>query len=412
MIISNKENKIVKHAITLLLSIGIIIASPLLLDFVFASTSFSSEINISNTADVRSFDPHIVASGNNVYVIWEEGTPSAKDIYFNASSNSGTTFIASSTSVVLSPTATDAEKSQITASGSNVFVVWLDDAATDDIIFKRSTDAGANFEAKINISNDGDTDDDPQIATSGTNVYVVWMDGADPEDISFKRNTGSGAANPGFADPSDPASENLSSDGNRSTEPQIAAAGNNVYVVWKDVTSSTDRDIFFRGSTDGGDNFAAVKDLTADTRRAVEPQIAAVGDNVYVAYRNETSGITAKNIAFTGSTDKGVTFSTPKSISSDVTSTIANNQQISALGDNVYITWREKVDGNQDVFFTVSTDKGATFSTPINLSSNSGISSEPKLNATGTNVYVTWINRVGSDDEIFFKSSVDSGSSF
>jgi len=411
LIISNKENKIVKHAITLFLSVGIIISSPLLLDFVFATTSFSSEINLSNTDDTLSFNPQIVASGSNVYVIWEEGLTSTKDIFFNASSNSGSSFI-SGASINLSPTATDAEKSRIAASGSNVYVVWRDDAATDDIIFKRSTDAGANFEAKINISGDGDADDDPQIATSGTNVYVVWEDGASPQDISFKRNTGSGAAVPGFVVPSTPASENLSSDGNQSIEPQIAAAGNNVYVVWKDVTSSTDRDIFFRASTDGGDNFAVVKDLTADTRRAVEPYVAAAGDNVYVVYRNETSGITAKNIAFTGSTDKGATFSTPKKISPDVSSNIANNPQVAALGDNVYITWRDNTNGNQDVYFTVSTDKGATFSTPINLSSNSGISSEPKLNATGTNVSVTWINRVGSDDEIFYRSSINTGSSF
>ena len=77
------------------------------------ASSFSSEINLNNTKDVLSNDPKVAASGNNVYVIWEEGTSTVKDIYFNTSSNSGSTFIAG-VSKNLSPTATDAEKTKIT----------------------------------------------------------------------------------------------------------------------------------------------------------------------------------------------------------------------------------------------------------------------------------------------------------
>ena len=46
--------------------------------------------------------------------------------------------------------------------------------------------------------------------------------------------------------------------------------------------------------------------------------------------------------------------------------------------------------GNNDIFFAASTNNGTSFSTPINLSNNTGLSVFPQIATSGNNVYVTW----------------------
>ena len=54
-------------------------------------TSFGTPINLSNNTGC-SFTPQIAASGNNVYVTWQDDTPGNDDIFFAASNNNGTSF--------------------------------------------------------------------------------------------------------------------------------------------------------------------------------------------------------------------------------------------------------------------------------------------------------------------------------
>src|SRR5215207_3569878 len=57
--------------------------------------------------------------------------------------------------------------------------------------------------------------------------------------------------------------------------------------------------------------------------------------------------------------------------------------QIAAYKDNVYMVWQDNIFGNSernyDILFKLSTDGGATFSKPINLSNNTGLSEHPQI---------------------------------
>lgn len=57
--------------------------------------------------------------------------------------------------------------------GKNVYVVWADEVLGNEILYKKSTNAGSTFGSTINISNipEGVT---PSIASTGNNVYIVW----------------------------------------------------------------------------------------------------------------------------------------------------------------------------------------------------------------------------------------------
>jgi hypothetical protein len=71
---------------------------------------------------------------------------------------------------------------------------------------------------------------------------------------------------------------NISNNPGTSEDPQIAASGENVYVVWVD-TSDLSFDIFFTTIGNNGTSFGTVKNLSNNTGTSVNPQIAASGDN-------------------------------------------------------------------------------------------------------------------------------------
>ena len=72
------------------------------------------------------------------------------------------------------------ELPQVTASGNNVYMVWLDDTpGSRDVFLRRSTDGGNTFDTKIinlsknNLQGGGGTFN-LKITALANNLYVVW----------------------------------------------------------------------------------------------------------------------------------------------------------------------------------------------------------------------------------------------
>jgi hypothetical protein len=134
-------------------------------------------------------------------------------------------------------TTVDAEEQQIAASGNNVYVVWREPptpqsmANEGDIFFRRSTDGGKNFDSPENLSNNPGHSEMPQIAASGNNVYVVWQDSTPGNaEIFFRRSTDKGN--------NFDSTKNLSNNPEDSFDPQLRTSGNKVYVVWRDFSTA------------------------------------------------------------------------------------------------------------------------------------------------------------------------------
>jgi hypothetical protein len=71
------------------------------------------------------------------------------------------------------------------------------------------------------------------------------------------------------------------------------------------------------------------------------------------------------------------------------------------------VIWTDNTPGNNDIFFAFSTDNGQTFSTPDNLSENTGFSGIPGISSEGNNVYVIWGDVTPGNSEIFFTTNND-----
>ena len=66
----------------------------------------------------------------------------------------------------------DSINPQVAVSGVNVYVAWEEN---NNLLFRRSTNDGINFDSITILSNTGGVHS-PNIVKSGSNVYVVWDD--------------------------------------------------------------------------------------------------------------------------------------------------------------------------------------------------------------------------------------------
>jgi hypothetical protein len=169
----------------------------------------------------------------------------------------------------------------------------------------------------------------------------------------------------------------------------------NSYVIWRDNTPGND-EIFFRASQGLG-----TINLSNTTGDSANPQIATAGNNVYVTWSDDTPG--NRDIFFSASNNNGTSFGPPINISNNTGDSLA--AQIAAIGSNVYVTWEDDTPGNRDIFFAASNNNGTSFSTPINLSNNTGFSQIPQIAAIGNNVYVTWQDTTPGNSDILVITS-------
>ena len=245
-------------------------------DILFRASSnggltFNNTINLSNNTG-NSQKPQVSSSGNNVYVVWEDNTLGNAEVLFRASNDGGTLF---GPTLNLSNNTGISENPQISSSGNNVYVVWADGSAGNgDILFRASNDGGLTFDSITNLSSNTGASQLPQISPSGNNVYVVWADGsAGNGDILFRASNDGGLTfNPTI---------NISSNTGNSQKPQVSSSGNNVYVVWQDNTLGIDN-IFYKFSS-GGSTFSSIYNLSLSPLLVgspnSNPQISSSGNN-------------------------------------------------------------------------------------------------------------------------------------
>jgi hypothetical protein len=231
-------SKVSAYFLITLLSLSILIIALSNAQPAYATTTWDSFQNLSNNAG-GSAHLQIAVSGDNVYIAWKDHTPGNHDIFFRTSSDSGATWSARKN---LSNNEGSSRDPQIAVSGDNVYVAWWDSTPGNSEIFtKTSSDSGATWSARKNLSHLAGDSAHLQISVSGDNVYVVWTDHTPGHpDIFFRTSSDSGATWS--------ARKNLSNNAGGSHFSQIAVSGDNVYVAWWDSTPGNS-EIFFRAGT-------------------------------------------------------------------------------------------------------------------------------------------------------------------
>jgi hypothetical protein len=368
--------------------------------------TFEGTIDLSDN-DRESTQHMIAISGDNVYVVWRDELPNVNtEIFFRASNDGGQTFEGI---IYLSDTDDTSNFADIAVSGDSVYMVWVEETepANFDTFFRASNDGGQTFEGIINLSNSASVFDEPEILVSRSNVYVVWTDNSNgsDDDIFFRTSTDKGET---FEDTID-----LSDNDGDSFDPQMLTSGNNVYVVWTDNSNGSDEDIFFRTSTDKGETFEDTIDLSDNHGSSDDQRIVVSRNNVYVAWVEENEPANP-DIFFRVSTDNGETFNPVINLSNnDGDSGINSSLHMLIYGNNVYVSWIDNSNGpDTDIFFRASNNNGQTFHPVIDLNDNEGGSVGQDMVVSGNNVYIAWTDNNGGDTDIFFRASNNYGQTF
>ncbi|MGQ0791967.1 MAG: hypothetical protein ACT4NJ_07080 [Nitrosopumilaceae archaeon] len=368
--------------------------------------------NLSNNPDF-SFSQQITAAEENVYVVWQDENLGDQDIFFTRSHDHGDTFNGGTpgfpeTPINISNTPDFSDFPQIASVGNNVYVVWQDQNSGDDaILFSASHNNGDDFVVeKKNLSSSSSTGvpQFPQIASVGNNVYVVWQDNnilVDPPtlEVFFSKSNDKGLI---FSD-----SLNLNELALSSSNPQVTTVGDNVYVAWESF-GDEGSEILFSASHNNGDTFVIQKekirpDSSTSAIQKGSMQIAAAGDNVYVVWVEDDNAGTL-DIFIRASNDGGLSFGDPINLSDN--SGISEFPQIAAVDDNVFVVWHDDVSIIHDVFFASSTNGASSFQTKI--LSTPDYSLFPQI-AVGS-AHVIW-QETTDNDEIFYNRGIETPTS-
>jgi hypothetical protein len=319
------------------------------------------------------------------------------------------------------------ELPQVTASGNNVYVVWLDDTpGSRDIFLRRSADGGNTFDTKIiNLSKNnlqgGGAAFNLKITALANNLYVVWEN--TPENngqIFFSKSTDGGDT---FSRPI-----NLGNNTGFFGYPEIAVSkkSNYVYAVWHNAGDG----ISFRRSTDGGNTFDKEINLSNNIPLSFQPQIAISDNdnNIYVVWtkihsykiQNKQQQPSRYDIIFRKSIDRGETFDGKGISLANNSSGFSDGLLLATSGTNVYALWVNGtiVSGEltfiTDIVFAKSHDNGNKFDKLVhNINNYTGWSFGPQMAVFGSNVYAVWNeNPHGKNGEIMFRRSNNNGTTF
>jgi len=287
-------------------------------------------VNVSRTAQVFSWLPRVVLSPrhpDDVFILWQE-------IVFSGGSHGG------------------------------------------DIFFARSRDGGATFERPLNLSTSPGGDGkgrinkdvwhngslDLEIAADGT-LYAAWTEyhGA----LWLSRSTDRGGT---FSKPVQVGG----SDAKPARAPALAAGREgSLYIAWT-IGEDDGADIHVAASADGGRTFSDPR-IAAQTRGYSDaPKIAVDGRGaIHLVHAESTGGpFDRYHVRYTRSPDGGRTFEPAREISKPDprgSTSAAFPALVVDGGDRLHVLWeiyRDHREPPRGLAFTVSRDRGATFSAP------------------------------------------------
>jgi len=282
----------------------------------------------------------------------------------------------------------------------NIDEAWL---APNGVDFLRSTDGGTTFTAPVLIPIDLSENSLNNLlrmaVDANGNINLLWFRVLDPSattvgyDVS--RSTNNGVT---FSAPVEFAEGPPPSTGSNVPSLVVRSTGELV-LTWID----TNLNVLVRVSNDGVTFSAPITVAATVPGGANEAAVAGPAGQAYLLWTTSTSA-TNCSISFSSSTD-GVTYSAAKTISAGAG---ACNSQPAATIDaagNLDVTW---VADATSLFFTRSTDAGATFSSPLSIATPANPTADEVIAGPDGGIYVLWV--AGTTGE--FSASQDSGATF
>ena len=299
-----------------------------------------------------------------------------REIYYKRSNNGGTSW---SSDVRLTNNPAISHFPAIAAWGSGIHVVWEEYRdGNGEIYYTRSTDGGVTWSANTRLTNNPSNSLSPSIAVVDNHVHLTWFDQRDGNsEIYYKRSDDGGQSwSPDLR---------LTNNPSTSAFPAIAVAKAVIHVAWEEHRDANG-EIYFKRSSDGGVTWGPDTRLTNDGANSFSPSISATAADVNVAWFDQRDG--NLEIYDKHSADAGLNWAVDKRVTNNPA--VSNYPSVSVSGSSVHLVWFDERDGNTEIYYNNSTDRGATWGTEIRLTNDGARSTDPCLAVSGSNVHVLW----------------------
>lgn len=115
--------------------------------------------------------------------------------------------------------------------------------------------------------------------------------------------------------------------------------------------------------------------LSDTAEMSIDPSVSAKGKNVYVLWNDgcfidENDNTICNDVSFRRSTDFGATFDDTIHLRIDNDVGQSGGQTLAQSKQNVYASWIDSSEGNNEIFFAASNNRGESFNETTNLSEN------------------------------------------
>ncbi|MFI5420389.1 MAG: sialidase family protein, partial [Nitrososphaerales archaeon] len=344
-----------------------------------------SATRLSSRGGTASY-PGIAANGTNVYVAWSLKISNGSQIYFRASTDFGNTF--SPQQVIDLNSTLSAITPVLAASGSNVYIAW---SAGTKSYERSSNNSGVTWSVVNNLG----SGHEPQLAAYGSYAYFV----SDGNSYAYSLNSGTSW-------------NKVNLNVMHGAEPWIAASGPNVYVAWEQKKTNKTAPIYGVISNDYGLTFSKALILSGTVINDWEPQLAALGNSVYLSFRS----LSLPSAWITSSANAGATWSTPVQLSTKYHPT-GWPLDVAVSGSNIFTIYGSAITNGGtiwDAYAAYSADGGATWTSQpgMDLSGNSvGVAApatdiaSASIAANGGSGFAVWQSSQAGLDQVWFASS-------
>ncbi|GAG64604.1 unnamed protein product, partial [marine sediment metagenome] len=189
----------------------------------------------------------------------------------------------------------------------------------------------------------------------------------------------------------------LTFDSNPSRFPCIAVFDSSIHIAWDDRRDGN-YEIYYKRSTDNGENWGLDTRLTNNSNYSLLPSIAASDSIVHIVWNDHNGGSV---IYYKRSTDNGVNWETEACISQFSS---AYFPIVTASGFNVHAVWYRILGlSNNEIYYNCSVNAGVNWGDDFRLTNNDGHSSHPSIAVSDTTVHVIWADDRDGNYEIYYK---------
>ncbi len=361
-------------------------------------------ISAPETTPVEQRAPRLVARGRIAALVWHETMPSGlPNVFMAISRDGGATFGAPQRVSDNAPGGVAELYPAAAIGGSRIAIAWQELASgwNDDsgrIRLAQFDLRGSKRGPDVRVDDrDGRGAWLPAVAFARRELVVAWIDernlgpeGQPLEHVYAARSTGRGTAFLPAVRVDGGAAVPLAVNLENKWAPAVAASGARVHVAWADFRNYN-WDIFYARSLDGGATFGSdrrLDDFPGFERLNERPVLALTRQGmVYVAWTDLRAREPDTNIFAVQSSDGGRTFSLPARIDDgasgfDPNSDRPSHQWAPALAADrtrVFAAWQDDREGNNDIRFAWSADRGLSWSPSERVDdTGTGVSSQTR----------------------------------